>query len=257
MADSRFTVDEVAAGTWRINDGVANFYLRKQDGSALLIDAGCRGSSRGLAVALRLSGLRVEDVVGVLLTHAHIDHVGVAERVRKRAEAPVYVHSDDEAMTRCRNGGVVRGAITWLGLDWGPRAAWSLFRGHCFPYPRIAQTVSIDDGEVLDLPGKPHVIPLPGHTMGSVAFHFEDSSTLFSGDALCTSKAEDGSISCSAQSLQFDEDPVMALESIERLERVQAGLILPGHGPDFSEGIHRALVLARADAASTSESAVE
>ncbi len=249
MTESRFTVDEVAAGTWRINDGVANFYLRKQDGSALVIDAGCRGSARGLAIALRLSGLRVEDVVAVLLTHAHIDHVGVAERVRKRAEAPVYVHPDDEAMTRCRNGGIARGAITWFGLDWGPRAAWSLFRGHCFPYPRIAETTPVDDGEVLDLPGKPRVITLPGHTMGSVAYLFEGSSTLYSGDALCTYRAEDGSIGCSAQSMQYDEDPVMALESLIRLGPVQAGLILPGHGPDFSEGVDRAVAKARADAA--------
>jgi glyoxylase-like metal-dependent hydrolase (beta-lactamase superfamily II) len=250
VARSRFIVDEVAAGTWRINDGVANFYLRKDGGTAIVVDAGCRGSARGLAIALRLAGLKVENVVAVLLTHAHIDHVGVAERVRKRANATVYVHPDDEPMTRCRNGGRLRGTVTLLGMDWGLKTGWELYRGHCFPYPRIAETGSVDDGEMLDLPGSPRVISLPGHTAGSVAFLFEGSSTLFSGDALTTYTAPDGSVTCRGVSVQYDEDPGSALESMDRLDGVQAGLILPGHGPDFTEGVPRAVSLARAEAAS-------
>lgn len=249
MPDSRFVVEEVAAGTWRIDDGVANFYLRKDGASGVLIDAGCRGSARGLATALRLSGLRVEDIAAVLLTHAHIDHVGVADRVRKRADAPVYLAPGDEPMSRCRNGGRLRGIVTLFGLDWGLKTGWSLLRGHCLPYPRLASTTGIADGEVLDLPGKPRVLALPGHTAGSVAFLFEDSSTLFTGDALTTHTLEDGSVGCSAVSPDYDEDPLQSLQSLERLDGVEAGLILPGHGPDFTGGVDRATVLARAAAA--------
>jgi glyoxylase-like metal-dependent hydrolase (beta-lactamase superfamily II) len=179
--------------------------------------------------------------------------VGVAERVRKRSGAGVYIHPEDEAMSGCRNGGFLRGTVTLLGLDWGPKMAVDLLRNHCLPYPRVAETVAVADGEVLDLPGKPRVIALPGHTPGSIAFHFEASSTLFSGDALTTYTRPDGKVGCSAVSPDFDEDPEMSLESMNRLEGVQAGLILPGHGPDFTDGVDRAVKLARDDAAAKDE----
>lgn len=245
MANDRFTVDEVAAGTWRINDGVANFYLRKEGKSGLLIDAGCRGSAPGLARALRLAALSVEEIVGVLLTHAHIDHVGVAERVRRRSEATVFLHGDDEEMARVRGGPVLR-FQTLLGLNWGARTAWSLARSRCLPYPAIGEMLEVEDGEVLDLPGRPRVIWMPGHTMGSCAFLFEGISTLFSGDALVTAVQAGGAVTCLASPAAFDDDPVLALESVGRLEGVGAGLILPGHGPDFSEGVPAAIAQARA-----------
>jgi glyoxylase-like metal-dependent hydrolase (beta-lactamase superfamily II) len=246
VAERTFTVDEVAAGTWRIDDGLANFYLRKENGSGLLIDGGCRGSARGLARALRLAGLAVEDVVAVLLTHSHIDHVGVAERVRVRSQSPVYLHADDHVMARCATPGLLGAVKTRLGMDWGPRVAWGLLKGHCLPYPVVRELTPVADGEVLDLPGKPRVIWMPGHTMGSCAFLFEGISTLFSGDALVTMAGRDGAVRCLASPAAYDDDPVAALESVERLVDLQAGLVLPGHGPDFSDGLSVAVAQARA-----------
>ena len=246
MPSREFKVDEVAAGTWRIDDGVANFYLRKEGKSALLIDAGCRGSARGLARALRLANLAVSDVVAVLLTHAHIDHVGVAERVHERSDTTVYLHPDDNEMACCRTPGLFGGLKTRAGMNWGPRVAWGLLKGRCLPYPAISELTPVSDGEVLDLPGKPRVVWMPGHTMGSCAFLFEGLATLFSGDALVTMADRDGTVRCLASPSAFDDDPAMALESVDRLADVQAGLILPGHGPDFSDGVPTAIAQARA-----------
>jgi glyoxylase-like metal-dependent hydrolase (beta-lactamase superfamily II) len=246
VAERQFKVDEVAAGTWRINDGLANFYLRKERTSALVIDAGCRRSARGLAKALRLANLAVSDVVAVLLTHSHIDHVGIAERLHRRSDAAIYLHPDDNAMAFCATPGFLGGIKTRLGMDWGLKVAWGLFRGGCLPYPVISDLTAVTDGEVLDLPGRPRVIWMPGHTMGSCAFLFEGISTLFTGDALVTAADRDGTVRCLASPAAYDDDPALALESVDRLADVQAGLILPGHGPDFSEGVAVAVAQARA-----------
>jgi glyoxylase-like metal-dependent hydrolase (beta-lactamase superfamily II) len=56
----------------------------------------------------------------------------------------------------------------------------------------------------------------------------------------------DGAVRCLASPAAYDDDPVSALESVERLVDLQAGLVLPGHGPDFSDGLRVAVVQARA-----------
>ena len=49
------------------------------------------------------------------------------------------------------------------------------------------QTVErLDDGRELDVPGKPAVIHVPGHTESEVAFYLPDRDVLFCGDALAT-----------------------------------------------------------------------
>jgi glyoxylase-like metal-dependent hydrolase (beta-lactamase superfamily II) len=45
---------------------------------------------------------------------------------------------------------------------------------------------SFDDGMTLDVPGRPRVVAVPGHTPGSVAFHLPAQGVVFTGDALVT-----------------------------------------------------------------------
>ena len=49
---------------------------------------------------LGASGRRLSDIEAVVLTHAHFDHLGFAERARTDLGVPVWVHENDVPLTR-------------------------------------------------------------------------------------------------------------------------------------------------------------
>jgi glyoxylase-like metal-dependent hydrolase (beta-lactamase superfamily II) len=86
----------------------------------------------------------------------------------------------------------------------------------------------VHDGDVLDLPGAPVVIGLPGHSPGSIAVHVPSADAVFVGDALTTRHVLTGREGL--QPAPFTDDPAAALASLDRLAGLQASWVLPGHG---------------------------
>ena len=91
---------EVAPGIHRLTGGVSNFYLVEQSGGLTLVDAGTPGDWRLFLRTLDGLGRRLDDLDAVVLTHAHPDHVGFAERARREGPASVWVHNDDAAVAQ-------------------------------------------------------------------------------------------------------------------------------------------------------------
>jgi glyoxylase-like metal-dependent hydrolase (beta-lactamase superfamily II) len=89
----------VAPGIHRLGNDLVNFYLVEGDDGLTLVDAGLPGFLGQLESLLGDGGRALRDVDAVILTHAHVDHVGVAEAVRA-AGAPVHVHEADAEMAR-------------------------------------------------------------------------------------------------------------------------------------------------------------
>jgi glyoxylase-like metal-dependent hydrolase (beta-lactamase superfamily II) len=102
---------QLKEGIHRLPQGVVNFYLIEDGGKLLLVDAGTPGDWDLLVRAVADLGRRLDDLEAVLLTHAHADHIGTAERARTTAHARVWVHQADAAMatgaTPPRNDGKV------------------------------------------------------------------------------------------------------------------------------------------------------
>jgi glyoxylase-like metal-dependent hydrolase (beta-lactamase superfamily II) len=87
---------QVAEGLHRLTQGVVNFYLVEDGGKLTLIDAGAPGDWDMFARAVGSLARTLEDLDSVLLTHAHSDHSGFAERARTQAHATVRIHRADE-----------------------------------------------------------------------------------------------------------------------------------------------------------------
>jgi glyoxylase-like metal-dependent hydrolase (beta-lactamase superfamily II) len=87
------------------------------------------------------------------------------------------------------------------------------------------------------------VIPLPGHTPGSVAYHVPLVDAIFLGDAMTTRSVTTG-ITGPALG-PFTVDPAMAVTSLAALDGLEAGLVLPGHGDAWTGGLPKALALIR------------
>lgn len=222
---------DVAQGVSRHGTRNVNWYLVEDRGRFTVVDAGMPQHWGQLTAALRSKGRSLADVEAVVLTHAHVDHTGFAERARIEAKAAVHVHRADEA------GGVRRFPPMWL--YWRP-TSWPLLaeavRDGLLLTKRITEARTFDDGEVIDVPGRPRVVHLPGHTAGSCALHLDDRDVVFSGDALVTLDPYTRGVGPRLLLDGVHEDPDEARRSLQRLSAVTAGVLLPGHGEPWTGG---------------------
>src|SRR5665811_710407 len=91
---------EIAPGIRRLGKGLVNVYLLEEAGEITIVDAGAPGYWKDLPDELATMGRSVDDVRALVLTHAHSDHVGFAERIRRERGVRVSVHADDAALAR-------------------------------------------------------------------------------------------------------------------------------------------------------------
>ncbi len=237
---------EIRPGVRRIGSGVVNAYLVDDGGAVTIVDAGAPAYWGDLPAELAAMGRSLEDVRSVVLTHGHSDHIGFAERIRRERQVPIRVHEADAALARgevpnpAKGGGPVR-PRPLLGFIW-----FSIRHG-MLRIPRIAEVSTFGDGATLDVPGSPRVILVPGHTPGSAALHFAGHDALFVGDALATYSVTTGATG--PRMAPFGADATLAVESLGRLDGLEAGFVLPGHGQAWTGGVAEAVRLVRASAA--------
>ncbi|SFL46109.1 MBL fold metallo-hydrolase [Geodermatophilus ruber] len=169
-------------------------YAFALDGGGLgLVDTGWESeeSWTALRAGLTAIGGAVEDVRGVLITHLHFDHLGLAERVRQASGAWVAMHPADAAIVGSPvhrdPAASVRAEVAFLvslgaepdeaAADVGPAAQFA-------PYSHMALPDRLlEDGDVADLPGWTlRAVHTPGHTPGHLCFAEERTGLFLSGD---------------------------------------------------------------------------
>lgn len=237
---------EIAPNIFRFDTGPFNWYVVRDGSRLTLVDSGFPGHFQILVDGLRSLGNSIQDIEAVLLTHAHADHMGMAELVRKEANATVYIHKDDQ--TAACNAL----QLPWVGLlsnAWRPFVASILTHAtlnRVFFAPRIQSVKSVANGDRLDVPGNPRVIHVPGHTPGEVVFHFEKSNATAMGDSLVTLNLLSGRHG-------DPQLPHWLLNSDDRLHRSSLDVLhdlgdttmLPGHGNSWKGNLSKAIELAR------------
>ncbi len=176
---------------------------RRTDAGVVVVDLGWRGAERALDDALARLGARPRDVVAVLLTHSHRDHVGAWRAV---AHAPFHVGAGERA--RLLGQAAHRG--------WIPRLADRL-RRPALPDARL--DVREIGGDTALVFGRDTVraFALPGHTVGSVAWLVGD--VLFVGDG-ASHAPRNGSLRPARRG--FSDDARGAWRSLVRLRAVVA-----------------------------------
>ena len=236
---------DVAPGVHRIEDAYTNWYLLEDGDRLTIVDTGVPDSWGSLTSALSRLGRSPADVAAVVLTHAHFDHVGFAERARRELGVPVWVHADDAPLTRNPMGyDHERARVRYLVNPGTLPIMASLLRHRAFWPTPVEEVRTYTDG-VLDVPGSPAVVPSPGHTYGHCSLQLGDRDALIAGDAIVTLDPYTGRrgprVVARAATARADQ----ALESLAALEATGAGTVLTGHGEPWREGIVEACRRAR------------
>ena len=228
---------ELNASLHRIGNDIVAAYLVVTPEGVTLIDAGLAGHWRDLLAELASLGRTPADIKGVILTHGDSDHIGFAERLRREYGVPVFVHADDAA--RAKGGakpanakqtmklGAVLGFLAYTVRKGGLRTTW------------LTDVVEIHGGDVLDLPGAPQIIGMPGHSEGSIAVYVPVADAVFVGDALTTRNVLTGKKGPAPA--PFTDEPARAQASLRTILPTGAKWVLPGHGAPWSGGVQAAV----------------
>lgn len=238
-------VTEVTADVHRFDASGANVYVIDGEDGLTVVDAGFPGHWGPFSTWLHRSGRSPHDVVAVLLTHHHADHIGFADRTQERGAA-LHIHADDADTVRLPGPGAV--PPRFMRNAWRPHvivliADW--IRRGLTRTPMLDDLRFCADGERLDIPGRPRVVHVPGHTPGSAAYVFEDHGVVCTGDALITRDPVTGRPGVGISPTGLNADDAQALASLDRLEGLD-GILLPGHGDPYRHGVAGALHAARA-----------
>jgi glyoxylase-like metal-dependent hydrolase (beta-lactamase superfamily II) len=237
---------DVADGVHRICDSFVNWYLIEDGGRVTAVDAGLPRSWESLHTALAHIGRIPGDLDAIVLTHAHADHLGFAERARTELDIPVWAHDDEAWLTRHpMRYKTERSPVAYLRHRQARRSLLGLLRTGALFTKAVDEVRTFEDGETLDLPGRPRVIYTPGHTFGHCSFHLPDRDAVIVGDALITLDPYTGAIGPRVPPACSTADSRQAVRSLDRLAETRVQTVLTGHGEPWREGATEAARLAR------------
>lgn len=150
----------------------------------------------------------------IIVTHAHIDHIAGAQRLKRLTGAPILYNQNDLPLVKMMD--VQAG---WLGV----------------PTPEVAPPdASLENGTVVGIAGLTgSILHTPGHTEGSICLYLPEQKLLFAGDTLFA-----GSV---GRTDLPGGDTRKLLKSIHDslLILPDEVTVIPGHGPETSIGVER------------------
>jgi hydroxyacylglutathione hydrolase len=174
-----------------------------ETGTGYIFDPG--GDADRIMESVTDLGLKI---IGIVHTHAHLDHFLAAGEIRRQTGAPIWLHRSDEFL--------------WSSLEQQCQAFGVPYTPQPDPDHWLEHEEDLSCGGIC--------IHTPGHTPGSSSFYFEDAGLLIAGDTLFL-----GSVGRTV----FPGGDMNALKhSIQqRLYKLdESALVVTGHGPETSIG---------------------
>lgn len=176
---------------------------------AMVIDPG--DQIDGILDILRQEKLTLKQIV---ITHAHIDHVGGAMKLKAATGAPILMNQNDYALLK-----MLDIQATWVGMR---------------PPGDVQVDETISQGSVLKIGEiSSNVIHTPGHTEGSICLYFPAEKKLIAGDTLFAGSI--GRTDLPGGSM----DKIMRSLHTQVLALPDETEVVPGHGPSTTIGEER------------------
>ncbi len=228
--------------------GSVNLYLIKTPAGLTAIDTGWDMTEAVQSMHLQLAeiGASTLDIKEVILTHFHIDHLGLIPRLKQTQPVKIYLHAKELDIMKIR----------YTGTDNFLPLTDKFLQTHGFPaaeltppefqLPMPDKMDSIVPDVLLhgdeEIPAGEYlfkVINTPGHTPGHIALFEARHKFLVSGDMLLPTIATNA-----AFHVQHIEYPLQQyLESLKALLNLDFDTVLPGHEYVFNQPHQRILEL--------------
>ena len=243
---SRVNVRPVAPGIHQIRHGAVNCFIVVEGERVGLVDAGLPRTAPVLLEALAHLGRRPADVVGIVITHGHFDHVGFARWMHEEHQTPIHAHRADlELVAHPYRHRPYRNRFLFAARHPGgwPHLA-SMTLGGALRVRGVSDVLPMAEGKLDWFPGRPELIHTPGHTDGQCVLHLADRSTVITGDALVTLDPYTGRRGPQIVAPAATNDPALAIRSLERIADTEAELVLTGHGELWPHGARSAVKIA-------------
>ena len=232
--------------------GRVNVYLIEDDPLTLVDSGPNSGSSLDeLERQIAAHGHRIEDLGLILISHQHIDHIGLVSILAKRSGAEVAAldrlvplvegyreaaGADDEWATELmtRNG-IPPEVVTALA---------SVSRGFRAWGARADVTQSLQDGDDLRLRDRTlRAVFRPGHSPTDTVFHDAERRILIAADHLLAHISSNPLMTRPLDGGPRPQALVTYLESLQKTRAMELDLVLPGHGDPITD--HRAVIDSR------------
>ena len=238
-------ITEVADGLFLGRGTDVNWVLARDRRDVTVVDACYPGDADRLQKSIQTIGGRV---AAVLITHAHIGHIGGANDLHDAHGAPVYTdavevrHAHRDHLEQAPPLDVAKnlwrpGVAPWLGRVLRVGVTKHVAIPSAQPFPAEGP---------LDLPGRPVPVPTHGHTSGHTAYLFPAARAVATGDELVTGHAVlRGTGPSVLPAIITHSDPLAVFVRFVVLVVV---LVLPGHGEPLHRPIRAAVREARARA---------
>jgi len=171
----------ISSNIYQVSLGRENVFVIEDDGLTL-VDTGRPGSAGKIFSAIKQAGKNPNDIKQIILTHAHPDHSGSAEAIKRMLDVPVWAHREDAKIMRygiafrkeiCLTPGLKNWLIYELAIK---RAGISI--------EPVSVDIALNDQDLLPLMGGVRVIHTPGHTRGHISLLAENEGVLIAGDLL-------------------------------------------------------------------------
>jgi glyoxylase-like metal-dependent hydrolase (beta-lactamase superfamily II) len=240
-------VEKVRPGLWSIPVPLPNnslryvlVYLFETDRGPYLIDAGWNTDDAfgALQGGMDEVGCAVADVQGVLVTHIHPDHYGLAGRIREASGAWISLHPADAELIHDRYDepedllNRVAGALRRMGA---PPEELEPLRNAAMPVlplvDPVLPDVLLEDGARPEVPGWDlSAIWTPGHSPGHLCFYESSQRLMLSGDHVLPR------ITPNISAWDLESEPLGDyLASLDKLEPYEVSEVLPAHEYRFDD----------------------
>jgi len=230
--------------------GTVNAFLIQGHDGNILVDCGMKyaPSTAALVTGLRQYGLEISDLSALVLTHGHVDHVGLSGHIQMQG-VPIWSHPDVATwLTPNGHWDVYRRSFyerhyEQMGMDDASRecAMQEFFSFQQWTDQSVVDVI-LRDGESLPLFPAYQVIYVPGHAQAAIALWDEHSGDLIAGDQLLPHISSNALVEPMLNATSGGEaQRTFSLLDYRRNMQMLASLpinrVYPGHGAAFSDAI--------------------